>query len=562
MASVLAFPAPMVDVMKTTRHWTSIWDADTQPGQFSYQGGSVMWSSRQYEWGNGLEINESADGYVRSLKQDQAVITLALRDVCLHAPKGRYVVTYDGDGEIDFGMDATPVAFQKGRIDVDFEPTCRRECWFDRAGWLPYCSDNGIGITIRRVNPANPLRNVRIIMPGFFATHEVEPFHPWFLKNLERFSTVRLMDWTHINSGHFIKRTPFTPRYLRFTSTATHGGGLPRISELLFKGTQGETVSCTSTTFPELCDGDPNTDWVPLEASSPGEYSGVVEFAAGSAISSYMWMTSGWSRRVDPVMWRLEVSDDNSTWTLADLRSTTQPVTYYRRRIASFGSPEEDSWYPLRKSNELWEWADRVLPSHRSQTTGPLALEYQALLVNTLGASPWVTVHHLASDDYVRQEATFWLQQLRPDVSVYVEHSNEVWNPLFPQGRFATQKGVELGLVDSTCRTPEAHCSRVRYNAYRSKQIFDIWTDVWSGQRSRLKYVISTQAVWADVTNDLLSQNNGAGADLLGITGYMSPQGKRVRAQLGQGSESHCRCRRSRYHLLRGRCGPGGGWRH
>ena len=31
---------------------------------------------------------------------------------------------------------------------------------------LPYCSDNGIAITIRRVNPANPLRNVRIIMPG------------------------------------------------------------------------------------------------------------------------------------------------------------------------------------------------------------------------------------------------------------------------------------------------------------------------------------------------------------------------------------------------------------
>ena len=33
------------------------------------------------------------------------------------------------------------------------------------------------------------------------------------------------------------------------------------------------------------------------------------------------------------------------------------------------------------------------------------------------------------------------------------------------------------------------------FQAYRSKQIFDIWTDVWSGQRSRLKYVISTQAV-------------------------------------------------------------------
>ena len=40
------------------------------------------------------------------------------------------------------------------------------------------------------------------------------------------------------------------------------------------------------------------------------------------------------------VMWRLEVSDDKQTWTLADNRSTNQPVTYYRRRIASFGSPE------------------------------------------------------------------------------------------------------------------------------------------------------------------------------------------------------------------------------
>lgn len=36
------------------------------------------------------------------------------------------------------------------------------------AAWLrlPYCSDNGIAISIRRVNPNNPLRNVRMIMPG------------------------------------------------------------------------------------------------------------------------------------------------------------------------------------------------------------------------------------------------------------------------------------------------------------------------------------------------------------------------------------------------------------
>ena len=31
-------------------------------------------------------------------------------------------------------------------------------------------------------------------------------------------------------------------------------------------------------------------------------------------------------------------------------------------------------------------------------------------------------------------------------------------------------QGVELGLVDSTCRTPEAHCSRVRYNVAGQKK--------------------------------------------------------------------------------------------
>ena len=66
-------PSTFVDVMKTARGWTSIWDRDTQPGQFSYQGGSLMWTSRQYEWGNGLQINQSSEGYVTSLQEEQFV---------------------------------------------------------------------------------------------------------------------------------------------------------------------------------------------------------------------------------------------------------------------------------------------------------------------------------------------------------------------------------------------------------------------------------------------------------------------------------------------------------
>ena len=64
-------------------------------------------------------------------------------------------------------------------------------------------------------------------------------------------------------------------------------------------------------------------------------------------------------------------------------------------------------------------------------------------------------MHHLASDDYVRQEAGYWLQHLRPDASVYVEHSNEVWNPLFPQGRYATQKAGDIKTAGESMKIDE-----------------------------------------------------------------------------------------------------------
>jgi hypothetical protein len=45
------------------------------------------------------------------------------------------VVLYDGDGQLDFGMDASVMARRRGRVDVVFRPTCNPACWFDRPGW-------------------------------------------------------------------------------------------------------------------------------------------------------------------------------------------------------------------------------------------------------------------------------------------------------------------------------------------------------------------------------------------------------------------------------------------
>ena len=52
-------------------------------------------------------------------------------------------------------------------------------------------------------------------------------------------------------------------------------------------------------------------------------------------------------------------------------------------------------------------------------------MEHLLLLANLLGADPWLSIPHTASDDYVRQFAELSLATLRSDVTVYVEHSNE-----------------------------------------------------------------------------------------------------------------------------------------
>lgn len=69
-------------------------------------------------------------------------------------------------------------------------------------------------------------------------------------------------------------------------------------------------------------------------------------------------------------------------------------------------------------------WSDRKRLGDRSFQDG-VPPEHMILLANVLGADPWICIPHLVDDDYVRRLAELALATLRPDVTVYVEHSNE-----------------------------------------------------------------------------------------------------------------------------------------
>jgi hypothetical protein len=59
-------------------------------------------------------------------------------------------------------------------------------------------------VVLRATNPANPVRNLRIVPKALEGTSDRQPFHPWFLKDLERFSVLRFMSWLGTNSDTFV----------------------------------------------------------------------------------------------------------------------------------------------------------------------------------------------------------------------------------------------------------------------------------------------------------------------------------------------------------------------
>jgi hypothetical protein len=289
---------PFVDVFRLSRRWIS--QREGAP------------------WGRGPELERDAHGWIKRLEPGCWAETPVL--TAGHAPVGQYVCLYEGDGDLEFVHNARVVSRAPGRIVVELDG-----------------AKGGVFIQLRRTNPENPVRNIRLLMPGHERDFAAEPFNPAFLNRWRGFNTLRFMDWMETN-----------------------------------------------------------------------------------------------------------------------------------------GSQQR-------------EWQDRPTTNHCNFTERGVPLEVMVELCNRLGANPWFCMPHLASDDYVRRFAAAVKQLLRPDLVVYVEYSNEIWNSMFAQTRHAGEQGRKLGFGEKDWE------AGWRYSAWRSMQIHKIWEEVFGG-RERLVRVIASQA--------------------------------------------------------------------
>jgi len=136
-----------------------------------------------------------------------------------------------------------------------------------------------------------------------------------------------------------------------------------------------------------------------------------------------------------------------------------------------------------------------------SERGGP-PIEVMASLCNRLHADPWISVHHLANDAFVRRFAEAIRDALEPGRKVYVEHSNEVWNPSFSSHAYAERRGMELGLAE------DEYTAGNRYHARRTREIGAIFREVLG--RNRVVVVLAGQSSEPAIAAEMLSWNNTA----------------------------------------------------
>jgi hypothetical protein len=154
---------PFVDVFRLSREWIS--------------------QKRGAPWGQGPALALDGNGWVQRLEPDSWAESLVLTIEGGHYPTGEYVVLYDGAGRLEFTGTRRVVSRAPGRIVVEPNPS------------------GGFTIQIRETDPANHLRNVRVLMPGSERSYRENPWNPGFLERWRSVNTIRFMDWMHTNDS-------------------------------------------------------------------------------------------------------------------------------------------------------------------------------------------------------------------------------------------------------------------------------------------------------------------------------------------------------------------------
>lgn len=155
---------PFVDVFRLSRQWIS---------QRKGEG-----------WGKGPKLELDERGWVQRLETDCFAETPLCTIEGGHYPSGEYTVLWEGDGKIELSKGKI-VSSAPGRLVVNID-----------------AKGGGFFLRLRETKPGNPVRHIRVLMPGFTAEDAAKnPWHPKFLARWRGVACLRFMDFQETNNS-------------------------------------------------------------------------------------------------------------------------------------------------------------------------------------------------------------------------------------------------------------------------------------------------------------------------------------------------------------------------
>ncbi len=173
-------------------------------------------------------------------------------------------------------------------------------------------------------------------------------------------------------------------------------------------------------------------------------------------------------------------------------------------------------WMRINRTDQS-EWSNRPTSATRTFYTTGVALEWMIDLCNRTDSHAWFAIPHLATDEYMREFARMVRERLAPHLIAYYEFSNEVWNTMFEQTRWAQRRGSEAGLAEQPWEAGWLYYSE------QSRRLFDLLDEVYEGEHARYRRVVATQAANDYIGRLKLGHDKlGSRADALAIGPYLT----------------------------------------
>jgi hypothetical protein len=180
---------------------------------------------------------------------------------------------------------------------------------------------------------------------------------------------------------------------------------------------------------------------------------------------------------------------------------------YFLNTVRNFRVLRFMDWFNTNGST-LSSWASRPQQGYMTWgTPGGVPYEVAVQLANAISADAWINIPVMADNNYITQFATLVHSQLGGTQKVYVELSNEVWNPGFPQFAYANAQGQATW--------PNAGSGADYGNNWygmRVAQTCDIWKSIWGSDASRVICVMGSQNGFPWVATERLACSLWTGA--------------------------------------------------